>query len=280
MKPIVKWVGGKRQLLEQINMNIPQDGFNVYHEAFLGGAAVLIDLKPNNARINDLNKDLINVYNIVKRKPKKLIEILKIHQLNNSSEYFYQIRALDRNSYTYNLLDDINKAARILYLNKTCYNGLYRVNSSGHYNTPYGRYVNPTIADEENIKELSRYLNENKIEIFSQDFNEFLKPVSKGDFVYLDPPYDAEIDVESFTSYQASGFTRKEQLELKNRCDEIDSKGAFFLLSNADTKYIRELYKDYNIVEVFAKRYVNCKGDKRGAVKELLIRNYKVNSDD
>ncbi len=173
-------------------------------------------------------------------------------------------------------MNKIHKAARILYLNKTCYNGLYRVNSNGHYNTPYGRYVNPNIVDEENILKLSDYLNNNDIEIYSDDFKIFLNQISKGDFVYLDPPYDSEENIESFTSYQSNGFTRENQLELKNKCDELHKKGAYFLLSNADTKYIREIYKDYYIIEVFAKRYVNCKGDKRGAVKELLIRNYKV----
>ena len=215
----------------------------------------------------------MNVYKVVKDNHENLLDKLKVHDKNNSKEYYYNIRKLDRTD-DYNNLDDVTKASRLLYLNKTCFNGLYRVNSKGQFNSAYGKYKNPNIINKHDIEAVSRYLNNNAIKIYVGDYEEVLKDLDKNDFVYLDPPYMPISETSSFTGYTKDKFKDMEQERLKKQCDELNKKGIKFLLSNSDHPYIRDLYKDYVIETVGAKRSINRDITKRGKINELLIRNY------
>jgi DNA adenine methylase len=270
--PVVKWVGGKRQLLQDISNHIP-DKFFTYYEPFLGGGAVLFHLQPNRAVVNDINEELINIYAVIRDNLEELIEDLKRHK--NEADYFYEIRELDRDKKTYSQLSNIEKASRIIYLNKTCYNGLFRVNQQGEYNAPFGRYKNPNIVNETTLRAVSNYFNRVKITFKCGDFEEAVKGIRKGSFVYFDPPYDPVSDSANFTGYNKGGFDREEQTRLKELCDKLDTKGVKFLLSNSATEFILDLYKDYNITIVQANRAINSKGDKRGKVDEVLVKNYE-----
>lgn len=272
VKPILKWVGGKRQLLSEISPMIPEK-FNKYYEPFLGAGAVLFSLLPGKAIINDLNSELINVYKVIKEQPDELIKLLKEHTDNNNKEYFYQIRELDRQA-GYDSLSNVFKASRTIYLNKTAYNGLYRVNKAGQFNTPWGSYKKPRILDTDNVLTMSEYFNSNEIEILNVDYKNALNSVSKGDFVYLDPPYLPISPSSAFTAYTSNGFGTKEQEELKKTCDVLDKQGVKFLLSNSYHPFLLDLYKDYNIKTVKARRSVNSQGHKRGKIKEILVYNY------
>lgn len=276
VSPIVKWVGGKRQLLDQIRPLIPK--FSTYYEPFIGGGAVLFDIQPSKAIINDSNYELINVYNVIKDKPEKLIEKLYEHKEKNCKEYFYEVRGLDRDKKKYDLLSDVERAARIIYLNKTCYNGLFRVNSLGEFNSPWGKYKNPNITNETTIRALSGYFNSNNIAIKCGDYREVLKDINigEGSFVYLDPPYMPISTSSSFTGYTANGFGEEDQIALKEQCDILNQKGVKFLLSNSSCKFIEDLYKDYIITKVCAKRAINVKADRRGEIDEVLVRNYEL----
>lgn len=273
MKPILKWVGGKRQIMNEIICRLPQE-YNDYYEPFIGGASVVLAIRPQqNIYVNDINEELINVYKQIKRAPKLLIKELKQHK--NESEYFYYIRSLDRDIDTFKKLTKVERASRIIFLNKTCYNGLYRVNSRGELNAPFGKYKNPLICDEENINNLSRYFNEAKFNFLNQDFSTFLSNCNENDFVYLDPPYDPVSTSASFTGYSSSGFSRNDQIRLKDVCDDLNRRGVLFMLSNSNTEFIRELYNDYNIDIIEAKRSINSNSEKRGPVEEVIIRNYE-----
>lgn len=274
VSPILKWVGGKRQLIDVIRPLVPN--YSTYYEPFIGGGALLFELQPKKAIINDSNEELINVYNTIKNNPKELIEKLKEHKDYNCEDYFYKIRALDRNRYKYDNMSDIERAARIIYLNKTCYNGLFRVNSAGEFNSPWGRYKNPNIVNETTLLAMSKFFNKSNIVIRNGDYKEALKGIRKGSFVYLDPPYMPISSSSSFTGYTANGFGENEQIALKKKCDELDRKGIKFLLSNSSCDFIEELYKDYIIEKVAAKRTINAKPDKRGAIDEVLVRNYEL----
>lgn len=269
ISPIVKWVGGKRQLLPKI-IPLIKKNFSTYVEPFVGGGAVFFELQPRKAIINDLNSELINVYSVVRDFPERLISELEKHSEKNSEEYYYTIRSMDRNS-EFDKLSNIQKAARILYLNKTCYNGLYRVNSSGQFNSPYGRYKNPNIVNSVSIRAMSKYLKNNEIDIRQGDYREILKNLSRGAFVYFDPPYMPISTSSSFTGYTENGFNYEQQLCLKEECDKLREKGIPFLQSNSDCPEIRELYHNYNIEIVQAKRAINSKSEKRGEINEVLI---------
>ena len=269
--PVVKWVGGKRQLLPQILPLIPKR-MTAYCEPFLGGGAVLFALQPKRALVNDLNQDLITVYRVIKEDADALIEHLSRHE--NTPEYFYRIRDLDRDKEAYAAMYDVEKASRLLYLNKTCYNGLFRVNASGAFNSPYGHYRRPNIVNEQTIRGVSRYFNSCDITFFSGDFASVLEQVPKGGFVYLDPPYDTVSDTASFTGYNRGGFGREEQVRLKECCDALTARGVKFLLSNSATPFIRELYGSYRVSIVQARRAVNSVASRRGAIEEVLVRNY------
>lgn len=267
--PILKWVGGKRQLLDQIMPLIPKD-CSTYVEPFLGGGAVFFELQPKKAIINDFNEELVNVYLSVRDSCEDLISLLEIHEAKHSEAYYYQIRSLDRDS-GYSRLPPVEKAARILYLNKTCYNGLYRVNAAGQFNTPFGRYKNPSIYDAAAIRAMSKYLQRKSISIRQGDYRLALKGLRKGAFVYLDPPYLPISSSSSFTGYTEGGFSYDQQVELKKECDKLRKKGIAFLQSNSDCKEIRELYRGYEIRTVRAKRSINSNADKRGEINEVLI---------
>ena len=270
-EPFVKWVGGKRQLLPYILPLIPE--YTVYYEPFLGGGAVFFSEMPKKAVINDLNEELINCYRVIKDVPYELLDYLNFHSLNNCSEYFYKIRNLDRQKEVYASLPTTEKAARTIYLNKTCYNGLYRVNSSGEFNAPFGKYKNPNIINKETILAVSEFLNAIDVEIYAGDYRNILGNVRPGAFVYLDPPY-MPIKYDSFTGYTAEGFDVNEQIALKNECDYLNNIGAKFLLSNSYCDFIEKLYDKYIITRVPAKRNINSCGAGRGPIYELLIRNY------
>lgn len=272
VKPILKWAGGKRQLLDEIDQRMPKK-ISYYVEPFIGGGAVLFDKQPQHGRINDCNEELINVYRVVRDNPDELIKELVIHEDKNSemgSEWFYYVRGLDRES-KFGELSNVEKAARIIYLNKTCFNGLFRVNSAGQINVPYGRYKHPNIVNEVGIKALHKYFNETDVDIRQGDFAECLKDLPKEAFVYLDPPYTPITATSAFTRYTQDGFGYDEQIRLRDECIKLREQGIHFLQSNSNCEEIRELYKDFKIETVAAKRYINSHGDRRGAVKEVLI---------
>lgn len=268
LKPVLKWVGGKRQLLDDILPLIPKSP-TMYVEPFVGGAAVLLGSQPAHARINDYNAELINVYQVIRDNPSELIELLRIHKERNCSEHYYEVRALDREP-GLDCLTPLERAARILYLNKTCYNGLYRVNASGQINTPYGRYKNPNIVNEAGIRALSLYL-QGDITITCGDYSEALKDLQRGSFVYLDPPYMPLSQTSSFTGYTEGGFGYSEQVRLRDECIKLRDNGIRFIQSNSYCDEIRELYSDFDIRTVYAKRAINSKGDSRGTIEEVLI---------
>ena len=273
--PVVKWVGGKRQLLPEIKKYSPKK-FNTYFEPFVGGGAVLFEFQPKNAIVNDINKELINLYSVIQNNVEELIAKLSdTDTYSNTSECYYRIRELDREPQKYNKMTGIDRAARILYLNKTCYNGLYRVNSVGEFNSPFGSYKNPNIVNEITLRAVNKYFNESNIKVLNVDFENAVKNAKKGDFIYFDPPYAPISKTSNFTGYNESGFGENEQIRLKTLCDILDKKGVKFLLSNSDCEFIRELYRDYNIVTIKAKRAINSNGNNRGTVSEVLIRNYE-----
>ncbi|MCG8512861.1 MAG: DNA adenine methylase [Halanaerobiales bacterium] len=275
--PVVKWVGGKRQLLPEIRKYIPQKKYTLYYEPFLGGGAVLFDLQPLNAIVNDLNEELINLYTVIKNDPDELIKDLKKHR--NQSDYYYRIRELDRDRSKYRKLTDVERASRIHYLNKTCFNGLFRVNRAGEFNTPFGRYKNPNITNEVTIRAVSKYFNKANIEFRNVDFVEAVKDIDQNSFVYFDPPYDPVSDSANFTGYDKEGFDREEQKRLKMLCDQLDERGISFLLSNSATAFIKDLYSDpsrnYQIEIIKAKRSINSNANGRGEIDEVLVRNYE-----
>ena len=234
--PIVKWVGGKRQLMFELLKNMPEN-YNRYFEPFIGGGALFFELQPENAYISDMNEELINLYSIVRDNVYKLMHDLSKHKI--TKEYFLEIRNLDRTD-KYTKLSDIEKASRFIYLNRTCFNGMYRVNSQGQFNVPFGHYKNPRIIDENNLLNCSELLK--KTEIKCADFSEIINKVQKGDFVYFDPPYVPLNETSSFTSYTKDGFDIDMQFKLRDVCDELDSMGVKFMLSNSDTKLVNELY--------------------------------------
>ena len=269
--PVLKWVGGKRQLLGEITPLLPGQ-ITTYCEPFLGGGAVLFSLQPSNAVVNDLNADLITVYEVIRDDVEALIASLKHHE--NTAAYFYAIRDMDRDKAKYQALSKVERASRMIYLNKTCFNGLFRVNSSGEFNTPFGQYKNPNIVNEPVLRAVSCYFRDSGIRFYSEDFAATLDRVEAGGFVYLDPPYDPVSDTASFTGYNKGGFDKSEQIRLKQCCDDLTRRGVKFLLSNSATPFIRELYQGYEMTIVKAKRAINADATKRGAIEEVLIRNY------
>ncbi len=264
----LKWPGGKRKLLSAIRRYIPTDT-HYFVEPFVGGGAVFLGLRQEQVRISDINAELINCYRMVRDRPGELIVESKKWQERHSKEFFLEVRAWDRIS-GFAERSAIERAARFLYLNKTCFNGLYRVNSKGQFNTPFGYYENPKIASEKIIEATSRYLNQEGIEIMQGDFEDALLDI-KDAFVYFDPPYHPLSETASFTGYAQGGFDEQEQIRLKKVADRLRDRNCQVLVSNSDTEFIRYLWEDYAIEEIKAARAINCKGEKRGAIGELLI---------
>lgn len=272
LKPITKWVGGKRQLLNELNVFKP-DSFNTYFEPFVGGGAFLFNLAPEKAVINDFNEDLVNLYRIVKSDPENLLKILEKHAENNSKEYYLQLRELDRSD-AIDKLSNVEKAARILYMLKVDFNGLYRVNKKNQFNVPYGRYKNPNIANRENILSVSNYFNRSNIEILNGDFEKAVENAKKDDFVYFDPPYVPLNPTSDFTSYTSEGFNISDQERLRDLFFSLSANGVNVMLSNSDVDLVRNMYKNANIHSVQANRFINSKSDKRGKIGEVIITNY------
>lgn len=273
-KPFVKWVGGKRQLLAQFRrLNLyPPEKFNIetgrYFEPFVGGGAVFFDLLPERAYLSDLNNELVTTYNVIRSDVENLIKSLKKHKLDK--EYFLKIRAQNPEN-----LSDLNTASRFIYLNRTCFNGMYRVNSKGGFNVPFGKYTNPLICDEDNLRKASKALK--NVEIKKQDYKEVLKKAKKGDFIYFDPPYYPVSKTASFTSYTSESFLDKEQIELRDTFVELHKRGCFVMLSNSDTPFINKIYsepKGLRITKVQAGRAINSDASKRGKITEVLVTNY------
>lgn len=270
-QPFLKWAGGKRQLLPEIRKYIPKK-INTYYEPFLGAGAVLFDIQPKKAVINDINTELINTYIAIRDHVDELINDLKKHK--NEKEYFYAIRDLDRKK-EFKKLSLVERASRIIYLNKTCFNGLFRVNSQGHFNVPFGKYKNPQIVNEIVLRAVHNYLNSNDITILNVDFEKAVENAKKGDFIYFDPPYDPVSDTSSFTGYSLYGFDKDDQIRLRDLFVELDKRGCKVLLSNSATDFIKDLYKDFHIEVVSANRNINANASRRGKIDEVLVMNYE-----
>lgn len=269
---MLKWAGGKRQLLDILVPLLPEK-ITAYCEPFVGGGALFFELQPEIAYINDINDELIRVYAVIRRDVESLVSALR--EFRNEADHFYAVRDWDRDKAKYALLSDVEKAARILYLNKTCYNGLFRVNGAGEFNSPFGSYRSPNIVNAPTLRAVSSYLNAASVYLTSLDYAEALKTLPKGAFVYLDPPYDPVSDTSGFTGYSKGGFSRDDQIRLRKCCDELHKRGLKFLLSNSATDFIMEQYSSYHIITVRAKRAVNSDGAKRGEVDEVVVRNYE-----
>ena len=271
VSPVLKWVGGKRQLLETFKPLFPKR-ITSYCEPFLGGGAVFFHLQPKKAFINDINEDLMLVYGVIRDNVESLISELSNYK--NESDFFYSVRDLDRDKEKYKSLSDIQRAARIIFLNKTCYNGLYRVNNSGEFNAPFGNYKNPNIINAPVLIAVSKYLNDADIALTSLDYSEVLSNITKNTFVYLDPPYDPVSTTSNFTGYSKGGFTREDQIRLRECCDYLTENKIKFMLSNSATDFILKQYSAYTITRVQAQRSINSVGDRRGNVDEVVVRNY------
>ena len=270
----LKWAGGKLQLIEQFKNLFPHK-FHNYYEPFIGSGAVFFyvksKLKPNKVILSDTNEELINCFLIVRDKPSELVELLLNYRKKHSKEYYYAVRSIESNR-----LDSVNRAARLIYLNKTCFNGLYRVNSKGHFNVPFGDYESPSIFDKTTLFQASQLLQGVDLQVMT--FEKVLDFAGKDDFVYLDPPYIPLSKTSSFTRYSKCDFSMTEQKQLSEVFETLDSRGCFVMLSNSDHALTRELYRHYkkNTVVVRAKRMINSVGSKRGAINELIVTNYST----
>jgi DNA adenine methylase len=269
LQPFLKWAGGKRQLLDALTANLPQT-FNRYFEPFIGAGALLFKLQPHNAHISDVNEELINCYQVIKDDPEGLLAEIEKHE--HSEAHFYEVRNLDRLP-DFKTLPPTVRAARTIFLNKTCFNGLFRVNRKGHFNVPFGRYNNPSILDKGLLEALHTFFNTHEITIAHEDFETACSVAEGGDFIYFDPPYDPLSPSSSFTGYNFK-FGRDEQLRLRDVFVSLTRRGCLVMQSNSCTKFIRELYADFRIIEVAAKRAINSVGSKRGEISELIITNY------
>ncbi|MCZ6675724.1 MAG: DNA adenine methylase [Candidatus Poribacteria bacterium] len=268
--PFLKWAGGKTQLLKQFEPLFPPK-FERYIESFIGGGAVFFHLfsfgRIREARLSDNNEELINCYQVVKTDVSELISLLKTHQKCHNEDYYYHMRSLQPID-----LSLVERAARILYLNKTCFNGLYRVNRKGQFNVPIGSYENPAICNEDALTAASRVLE--NVTILHADFEECTNAAQTNDFVYLDPPYSPISETANFTQYTKDGFSGKDQQRLATVFEQLTTKNCYAMLSNSDCEPIRQLYQKHHIETVRAKRAINSKATARGAIGEIVVRNY------
>ena len=276
-KPFVKWAGGKRQIIDKLLKLVPEE-YNTYYEPFVGGGALLFELSPKTAVINDSNKELMNVYKMISTDKgyEEVVKLLNTYEKKHNEKFFYQIRNQDKDKEKFSKLTAAERAARTIYLNKTCFNGLYRVNSKGEFNVPFNKKLKVNTYDSENMILAYVYFQANNITMLNTDFEEAVSTAKKGDFIYFDPPYDSE-NGDTFNSYTEEGFGKDEQIRLASVYKELSDKGCYVMLSNHNTNLINELYKDYNIHVITAKRNINSKGTKRGKVEEVIITNYEIN---
>lgn len=262
-KPIVKWVGGKRGILDKLVAAMPQE-YGSYYEPFAGGAALFLALSPldgHKAFISDLNGDLVNLYSVVQKKPVALMSALDSMADKHCEDYYYEVRSW------HDLEDPVERAARFLFINKTGYNGLIRYNSKGQINTPWGHKKNPvSLYVEEDIRAAAQAFKGASVRCRSYTM---CRPKA-GDFVYLDPPYDS-----TYNGYDKDGFGVKGQCSLAEWCHVLDGRGVKFMLSNSDTPLINELYQDFHVAKITAPRAVSCKADGRKPVQEVLVTNYE-----
>lgn len=273
MKPFTKWTGGKRKLLPILTELLPDD-FNRYYEPFIGGGALLFKLLPHDAVINDFNEELINSYLQIRDNPNELIDLLAEHRDKNSKDYYLNIRSADRDG-RIGSMTDVERAARILYMLRVDFNGLYRVNSKNQFNVPYGRYKNPKILDKDLIYEVSGYLNANNIQILQGDFANAVADAIDGDLVYFDPPYIPLSETSSFTSYTHEGFSYEDQVRLRNTVRDLTRRGVNVILSNSSSPLVEDLYQEFNLHYVDASRTNGAKPTSRGTIKEIIVTNYE-----
>ncbi|MCS4488101.1 DNA adenine methylase [Streptococcus sciuri] len=271
LQPFTKWTGGKRQLLPMITSLMP-DNYNKYFEPFVGGGALFFELSPTDAIINDFNSELINCYQQIRDNSEELIQLLSKHKESNSKEYYLDLRSVDRDG-RIKKMSDTERAARILYMLRVDFNGLYRVNSKNQFNVPYGRYKNPKIVDENLILSISKYLNENSIQIMNGDFEKAVEDVKAGDFVYFDPPYIPISETSAFTSYTHEGFSYDDQVRLRDTFKRLSEKGVHVMLSNSSSPLVYELYKDFTIHSIEVTRANGAKASSRGKVSEVIVTN-------
>lgn len=275
-KPFVKWAGGKRQIIDKLLKLVPVE-YDTYYEPFVGGGALLFELSPKKAVINDSNKELMNVYKILSTDKgyEETLKLLNTYEKKHDEAFYYKIRNLDKDKDKFAKLNDYERAARTIYLNKACFNGLYRVNSKGEFNVPFNKKLKINTYDGQNMTLAYVYFQTNKITMLSTDFEEAVKDAKKGDFIYFDPPYDSEND-DTFNSYTEEGFGKEEQRRLARVYKELSDRGCYVMLSNHNTTLINELYNEFNIHVISAKRNINSKGEKRGKVEEVIITNYEI----
>lgn len=266
--PFLKWAGGKGQLLHELLALIPKK-FGMYHETFLGGGALFFELARlgminEPAQLGDKNAELITTFRVVKKHTTELIEELQRKHYQNDESKFYAMRELD----TWHL-SKVQIAARMIYLNRTGFNGMYRVNRAGDFNVPFGRYVNPTICDEENLIACASALDNAQLRV--ESFEEVVSRAEKGDLIYFDPPYVPVSPTANFTAFTPRGFGLDDQELLAQVFEELSARGVYVLLSNADVSWVRQRYDGFPIKQVEARRNINSKGDKRGPVPELIV---------
>lgn len=270
INPFMKWPGGKRRVLPEIRKYIPEN-YSTYYEGFLGGGAVLLDLLPEKAVVSDVNVELIEGYQTVRDEKDKLIALLEDHASKNSLDYFLEVRAWDRASDWLTASSQVERTARMIYLNRTCFNGLYRVNSKNQFNAHFGHYKDPKVVDYENLEALSTWLKSADISFNHNGYKENISKAGAGDFVYLDPPYIPVTDTAYFVSYTKNGFDMDDQIELRDTAADIDARGGYVLLSNSDTPQIRELYRDFHIETIRVTRAIGAGAKSRVAVGEVLV---------
>ena len=279
-EPILKWAGGKKQILGKLKQIITKDMLqdSCYYEPFVGGGSLVFELEPASAVINDYNNELINVYIQTKIDPEGLIELLMQHKERHNKEYYYYVRALDRTE-GYKELSGLEKAARTIYLNRTCFNGLYRVNRQNQFNVPIGNYSSPDIVRASQIRGISDYLNKADVKIMIGDFANAVAEAKAGDVIYFDPPYDYDIkpEEEGFIRYTQDQFYKKDLLRMKDLCDDLLDKGCYVIVSNNDTKYVRDLFENenYKFQSINGRRMINNTSIKRHGVEEVLIYGYR-----
>lgn len=270
-RPFLKWGGGKTQLLPELMKRVPAR-YNAYHEPFIGAGALFFALQPEVAWLGDANGELTVTWKVIQRWPAELITELKKPEYANAPEAFYEMRARNYFSFDAEDVTNVEVAARMIYLNKTCFNGLYRVNSKGQFNTPFGKYKNPTICDEKNLIAVAAALH-NGVIVNYEDFLAVEGRAQEGDFVYFDPPYVPLSETSNFTGYTAGGFGYASQVTLRDLALRLKQKGVHVLLSNSASPVVEELYgKDFSLEPVAARRNINSVGTARGAIKEYLIR--------